>query len=90
MLAIIILKAFTPFIVCLPAFLTQLSLRSVNRFSTTKHLNGIQETYTLNARKPAHVLDVERLKLLRVKRSVLYVRAKIMLSTEKELKIGRI
>lgn len=62
----------------------------ISEDKTTKRLNGIQETYTLNARKPAHVLDVERLKLLRVKRSVLYVRAKIMLSTEKELKIGRI
>ena len=56
----------------------------------TKRLNTIQKTYMLNVEKLAYVLDVARLKLLRVKQSVLYVRVKIMLSTEKELKIGKI
>ena len=55
-----------------------------------KHLNNIQKTYTLNVEKLAYVLDAARLKLLRAKQSVLYARVKIMLSTEKELKIGKI
>lgn len=44
----------------------------------------------LNVEKLAYVLDVARLKLLRAKQSVLHVRIKIMLFTEKELKIGKI
>jgi hypothetical protein len=62
----------------------------ISEEKTTKHLNNIQKTYMLNVEKLAYVLDVVRLKLLRAKQSVLYARAKIMLFTEKELKIGKI
>ena len=62
----------------------------ISEDKTAKRLNGIQETYTLNVEKLAYVLDAARLKLLRAKQSVLYARVKIMLSTEKELKIGKI
>ena len=62
----------------------------ISEDETTKHLNSIQKTYTLNVEKLAYVLDVARLKLLKAKQSVLYARVKIMLSTEKELKIGKI
>lgn len=62
----------------------------ISEEKTMKHLNSIRKTYTLNVEKLAYVLDVARLKLLRVKQSVLYVRVKTMQSTGKELKIGKI